>query len=79
MQDFPKMIYHVVEEPIIVQTEEGLQEMLEAGWSESPVVFSEAKALDAKIAELETRLKDLKKKRLALRPAKPEVKEGKAA
>lgn len=48
--DFPRMIYHVVLEPLIVKSEEELNSHIEKGWCLTPVLFDEIKALKAKIA-----------------------------
>jgi hypothetical protein len=48
--DFPRMIYHIVEDPKVVFNSEDLQFNLNRGWSMTPETFSEVKALRAKIA-----------------------------
>lgn len=50
MTDFPRMIYHVVDAPVIVYDKVELDDYLEKGWSLTPVLFDEIKALQAKIA-----------------------------
>ena len=65
-REFPRMIYHVVEPARIVASREEMEQALAEGWTESPVRFSEAAALDAKITETEALLKELKRKRKEL-------------
>lgn len=48
--DYPRMVYHVVESPVIVYSDEELQFHLDRGWSRTPKDFSELEALKAKIA-----------------------------
>lgn len=48
--EYPKMIYHIVEEPIIVQDKDEESKYLNRGWSISPVQFDEIRAVEAKIA-----------------------------
>jgi len=62
-QDFPRMIYHVIEGRKIIETQIELDEHLEVGWSRTPIQLNEVAILDAKIAETEVALKDLKAKR----------------
>ena len=50
MQEYPKVLYHVVHEPIIVKNKEEVEEHCAAGWSPSPQEFNEVNALQAKIA-----------------------------
>jgi hypothetical protein len=71
-QEFPKMLYHVVEPPKVVNTSEEEREYLEKGWSTNPVVFSELAAADAKIAETKTALKALEATRRKLLKARAE-------
>jgi hypothetical protein len=65
-REFPKMMYHVVKPARIVTGREEMEQALAEGWAESQVRFSEAAVLDAKIAETEAMLKELKKKRKEL-------------
>ena len=62
-QEWPKMIYHPVHPPRIVADSGEMEQALAEGWAESPVQFNEAAALDAKIAETESLLRVLKKKK----------------
>jgi len=62
-QDFPQMIYHYIKAAIVVTNEEDLKKYLSEGWSKSPVEMNELAALDAKIAETEGVLKQLKTNR----------------
>ena len=71
-QDYPKMMYHVVMEPTVVNNEEEEIALIEAGWEKSPVAFSEEKAIDAKIAQNKVEAKELANKKAI-------IKEGKAA
>ena len=48
--DFPRMIYHIVEDPKIVFNAEDLKYNIDRGWSMTPETFSEVKAIRAKIA-----------------------------
>lgn len=72
-QEFPKMLYHVVEPPKVVNTPEEEREWLSKGWSTSAVVFSELAAVEAKIAETKTTLKALEATRRQLLKAKAEA------
>jgi hypothetical protein len=72
-QDYPKMMYHVVLEPQQVNSQEEEIALIAAGWENSPVMFSEEKALDAKIAQNKVEAKELANKKSTLR------KDGKAA
>ncbi len=65
-REFPKMMYHVVKPARIVTSREEMEQALAEGWAESQVRFSEAAVLDAKIAEMEAMLKELKKKKKEL-------------
>jgi hypothetical protein len=65
-KEFPRMIYHVIEGRKIVETKEELDAHLEAGWSKTPIKLNEIAILDARIAETEVVLKDLKAKRKAM-------------
>jgi len=49
-QDYPRMIYHIVEEPRIVQDAEEEKHYIDRGWSRTPVMFTEIRAIEAKIA-----------------------------
>jgi hypothetical protein len=60
--EFPKMIYHCVEPPVIVKDKEEEQAYLAKGWSTTLQTFDEIKALKAKIAYHQsevTRLEDI--------------------
>ena len=59
MAGFPKMIYHVVEEPIIVFNEEDLKSFVDKGWSVDPIRFSEVRAIKVKIAHHKAELRIL--------------------
>jgi len=58
--DYPRMLYHFVEDPITVMSEEEENTYLEKGWERSPVVFNEIKLLEAKIAYYESEIVILK-------------------
>ena len=58
--DFPRMIYHIVEDPIVVRDEQELDRYLKQGWAKTPVVFNEINALKAKIAYHESEAQRLK-------------------
>jgi hypothetical protein len=47
--EFPQMLYHIVENPIIVQNKQELDKYLEQGWSKTPKDFDEIKLVKAKI------------------------------
>ena len=66
-QEYPKMMYHVVLDPKIVENEAEEQALVEAGWEYSPVAFSEQRVLDAKIKQTEVELKELKKKKAEIK------------
>jgi hypothetical protein len=77
-QDFPRMIYHYIKKPIVVNTEEELTAYLDQGWSKTPVEMNEIAALDAKIAEMEEQLKHMKtnrKEMIARKKAEKEAEE----
>ncbi len=61
------MVYHVVKPAMIVANREEMERALAEGWVENQVRFSEAAVLDAKIAETEAMLKELKKKKQKVR------------
>ncbi len=62
-KEYPRMVYHLVHSPRVVQDSGEMARAKEEGWSEQPVEATEASMLDAKIAETETMLKELKRKR----------------
>ncbi len=66
-REFPKMMYHVVKPARIVAGREEMEQALGEGWAESPVAFSEATVLEAKIAETEVLLRELRRKKKELR------------
>jgi hypothetical protein len=65
-QAYPKMMYHVIHEPKTVNNEDEELVLRESGWEDTPVAFTETKILQAKIAETELTLKELKKKKSAV-------------
>jgi mannose-1-phosphate guanylyltransferase len=60
--DFPKMLFHVVEKPIVVNDEEEQKLYAAKGWQETSVVFDAYNLLKAKIAYYEDILHDLYRK-----------------
>ena len=57
IKEYPRWVYHVVEEPVLAKDADEVQYYLERGWTIDPKIFSEKEALLAKIryyqAELE--------------------------
>jgi hypothetical protein len=62
-KNFPRMIYHVIEKPTVVTSQEELEKFLDRGWSTTPVKMNELAILDVKISEVEQMLSQLKAKR----------------
>jgi len=56
---YPRMIYHIIEDPIVVQSEEEMNEYIKKGWAKSPVLFTEINALNAKIAYYKSEIERL--------------------
>ena len=59
-QSFPKMLYHVVYEPVIVQNEEEFADHIKKGYSSDRITATEANLIRAKIAWMESELVTLK-------------------
>ena len=71
--DFPRMIYHVVDDPITVGDMDTLNKYLEKGWSLRPVEFSEADAIRAKIKHHEAEAARLKEVLVDIDGIQPEA------
>jgi hypothetical protein len=71
--DFPRMIYHVVDDPITVNDAETIQLYLDKGWSLRPVEFSEADAIRAKIKYHEAEAARLKEVLVEIDGVQPEA------
>jgi hypothetical protein len=73
IDDFPRMIYHVVEEPKIVQNADEMKMHLDRGWSRTPQTFSEVNAIRAKIAYHQAEAERLADKLIELEDAQEEA------
>lgn len=59
-QEFPQMIFHIVEEPLTINTKEEKAYYLDRGWMLTPQHFDALKAVKAKIAYHESEVRRLK-------------------
>ena len=50
MQEFPQMIFHVVEPPMVVKDKQELEKYLSQGWAMTSQEFDQIKMVQAKIA-----------------------------